>query len=96
MKQEMMKALYRSVPKQVEEIERICLERQAETAGDLFSIRVTEPYSSDWDECLAGSVEAIEDALPDSAVLSDTVFDVYEEASSSQDDILNWLLELGY
>ena len=25
---------------------------QEETDGDLFSIRVTEPYSSDWDECL--------------------------------------------
>lgn len=138
---------------------------QEETGGDLFSIRVTEPYSSDWDECLArandersgnvrpelmesvenigdydvvflgypnwwygapmallsfieendlsdkqiylfcshgtgglaGSVEDIEDALPDSAALSDNVFDVYEEdASSSQDDILNWLSELGY
>lgn len=138
---------------------------QEETGGDLFSIRVTEPYSSDWDECLArandersgnarpelmesvenigdydvvflgypnwwygapmallsfieendladkkiylfcshgtgglaGSVEDIEDALPDSVTLSDNVFDVYEEdASSSQDDILNWLSELGY
>ena len=26
---------------------------QEETGGDLFSIRVAEPYSSDWDECLA-------------------------------------------
>lgn len=26
---------------------------QEETGGDLFSIRVTEPYPSDWDECLA-------------------------------------------
>ena len=25
---------------------------QEETGGDLFSIRVTEPYPSDWDECL--------------------------------------------
>ena len=25
---------------------------QQETGGDLFSIRVTDPYSSDWDECL--------------------------------------------
>lgn len=25
---------------------------QDKTGGDLFSIRVTEPYSSDWDECL--------------------------------------------
>lgn len=138
---------------------------QEETGGDLFSIRVTEPYSSDWDECLArandersqnarpelvekvenignydvvflgypnwwygapmallsfieendlsdkqiylfcshgtgglaGSVGDIEDTMPDSAALSDNVFDVYEEdASSSQDDILNWLSELGY
>lgn len=138
---------------------------QEETGGDLFSIRVTEPYSSDWDECLArandersgnarpeltesvenigdydvvflgypnwwygapmallsfieendlsdkqiylfcshgtgglaGSVEDIEEALPDSVALSDNVFDVYEEdASSSQNDILSWLSELGY
>lgn len=26
---------------------------QEETGGELFSIRVTEPYSSDWDDCLA-------------------------------------------
>lgn len=26
---------------------------QEETGGDLFSIRVTEPYPSDWDTCLA-------------------------------------------
>lgn len=26
---------------------------QEQTGGDLFSIQVTEPYSSDWDECLA-------------------------------------------
>lgn len=25
---------------------------QEETGGDLFAIQVTEPYSSDWDECL--------------------------------------------
>lgn len=138
---------------------------QEETGGDLFSIRVTEPYSSDWDECLdrannersqnarprlaenvdnieeydvvflgypnwwygapmallsfieendlsgkqvylfcshgtgglAGSVEDIEGVLPDSATLSDNVFDVYEEdASESQSDILSWLSDLGY
>lgn len=46
---------------------------------------------------LAGSVEDIEEVLPDSAVLSDHVFDVYEEdVSTVQDDILNWLSELGY
>lgn len=26
---------------------------QEQTGGDLFSIRVAEPYSSDWDECLS-------------------------------------------
>ena len=26
---------------------------QEETGGDLFSIRVTDPYPSDWDDCLA-------------------------------------------
>ena len=46
---------------------------------------------------LAGSVEDIEGVLSDGATLSDNVFDVYEEgASSSKNDILNWLLELGY
>lgn len=138
---------------------------QEATDGDLFSIHVTEPYSSDWDECLAraneersqnarpeltetvenienydvvflgypnwwygapmallsfieendlsgkqvylfcshgtgglaGSVGDIEDVLPDSAFLSDSVFDVYEEdASGAQEDILDWLSELGY
>ena len=134
------------------------------TGGDLFSIQVTEPYSSDWDACLeranqeraedarpeltasveqlerydtvflgypnwwygvpmallsfleendlsdkqvylfcshgtgglASSVEQIDEALPDSTALSENVFDVYEEdASSSQQDILAWLEELG-
>lgn len=46
---------------------------------------------------LAGSVEDIESALPDSAVVSDDVFDVYEEdAYSAQHDILNWLSNLEY
>ena len=138
---------------------------QEETDGDLFSIQVTEPYSSDWDECLeranqersenarpaltatvdhiedfdvvflgypnwwygapmallsfieendlsdkqiylfcshgtgglAGSVEDIQAVLPESAVLSEQVFDVYEEdAAASQADIQSWLEELGY
>lgn len=30
---------------------------QDETGGDLFSIRVTDPYPSDWDECLARANE---------------------------------------
>ena len=136
---------------------------QEETGGDLFSIQVTEPYSSDWDECLdranqersqnarpeltetveniddyqvvflgypnwwygapmallsfieendlsnkqiylfcshgtgglAGSVEDIEGVLPDNVTLSDNIFDVYEEdASESQNDIVDWLSEL--
>ena len=135
------------------------------TGGALFSIQVTDPYSSDWDACLeranqeraedarpeltasveqlerydtvflgypnwwygvpmallsfleendlsdkqvylfcshgtgglASSVEQIDEALPDSTALSENVFDVYEEdASSSQQDILAWLEELGY
>lgn len=137
---------------------------QEETGGDLFPIRVTEPYSSDWDECLAranqergddarpalrenvsdleqydtvflgypnwwygvpmalltfleendlsgkkvylfcshgtgglaNSVELIREASPD-AELSDHIFDCNEEdASSSQDEIQNWINELGY
>lgn len=137
---------------------------QEKTGGDLFSIRVTEPYSSDWDECLAranqerredarpslmenvanleqydtvflgypnwwygvpmalltfleendlsdkrvylfcshgtgglaNSVELISQASPD-AEISDHIFDCDEEdASSSQNEIQNWINELGY
>ena len=146
-------------------VEQLATWVQEETGGDLFSIRVTEPYSSDWDECLdrannersqnarpelveavenigdyevvflgypnwwygapmavlsfieendlsgkqvflfcshgtgglAGSVEDIEEVLPEGVTLSDNVFDVYEEdAPSAQNDILSWLSELGY
>lgn len=46
---------------------------------------------------LAGSVEDIENVLPDNVSLSDNVFDVYEEdAADSQQDILDWLNELEY
>ena len=138
---------------------------QEQTGGDLFSIQVTDPYPSDWDECLAraneersrnarpaltetvesmsgydvvflgypnwwygapmallsfieqndfsgkqiylfcshgtgglaNSVDEIESALPESAVLSENVFDVYEEdAASSENDILGGLEEVGY
>lgn len=137
---------------------------QEETDGDLFSIRVTDPYPSDWDECLdranqergedarpeleervenlddydtvflgypnwwygvpmplltfleendlsgkqvylfcshgtgglANSVEIITEAAPD-AVISDNIFDCYEEdAASSREDIQNWVAETGY
>ena len=135
-----------------------------ETGGDLFSIRVTDPYPSDWDDCLAranqergdnarpelvenvenldqydtvflgypnwwygvpmalltfleqndlsgkqvylfcshgtgglaNSVELITEATPN-AVISDNIFDCYEEdASSSQGDIQSWVSGLGY
>lgn len=137
---------------------------QEATGGDLFSIRVTEPYPSDWDECLeranrergedarpalveqvenldqydtvflgypnwwygvpmallsfleendlsgkqiylfcshgtgglASSVDSISEAAPE-AMISDTVFDCYEEeASSSEEAIKNWVAEVGY
>lgn len=137
---------------------------QEETGGDLFSIRVTEPYPSDWDACLeranqergdnawpalqervenldqydtvflgypnwwygvpmallsfleendlsgkqvylfcshgtgglARSVEIITEAVP-GAVISNAIFDCYEEeASSSEEAIKNWVSELGY
>ena len=137
---------------------------QEETGGDLFSIRVTEPYPSDWDACLeraneergsgarpelqenvsnleqydtvflgypnwwygapmallsfleqndlsgkdvylfcshgtgglAGSVEQIVEAAPD-AVISDNIFDCYEEeAASSEDAIREWVNSLGF
>lgn len=137
---------------------------QEETGGDLFSIRVTDPYPSDWDECLARaneergdnvrpelienvenleqydtvflgypnwwygvpmallsfleqndlsgkdvylfcshgtgglarSVEQITETAPE-AVISDNVFDCYEEdAASSQEDIQIWVAGLGF
>lgn len=38
---------------------------QEATGGDLFSIRVTEPYPSDWDQCLArANQERGDDARP--------------------------------
>ena len=137
---------------------------QEETGGDLFPIRVDDPYPSGWDDCLARanqergdnarpeltgnvenldqsdtvflgypnwwygvpmalltfleqndlsgkqvylfcshgtgglarSVEIITEAAPD-AVISDNIFDCYEEqAASSQGDIQNWVAGLGY
>lgn len=137
---------------------------QEETGGDLFSIQVTDPYPSDWDECLeraneelsedarpeltanvenleqydtvflgypnwwygvpmallsflenhdlsgkevylfcshgtgglADSVDIITEAVPD-AVISDNIFDCYEEdASSSEEGVRQWIQELGY
>lgn len=144
-------------------VQQLALWVQEETSGDLFKIQVTEPYPSDWDECLdranreraddvhpqltsdvenlgeydtvflgypnwwygvpmalltfleqndltgkqvylfcshgtgglANSVNIITDAAP-GANISDNIFDCYEEdASSSQQDIQNWVNELG-
>lgn len=45
---------------------------------------------------LANSVELITEAAPD-AVISENIFDCYEEeASSSREEIQNWVTELGY
>ena len=137
---------------------------QEETGGDLFSIRVTDPYPGDWDACLeraneergagarpelqqtvenldqydtvflgypnwwygapmallsfleqndlsgkdvylfcshgtgglAGSVAQIAEAAPE-AVISDNIFDCYEEeAASSESEIRSWVSGLGY
>ena len=39
---------------------------QEETGGDLFSIRVTDPYPSDWDDCLErANEERGDDARPE-------------------------------
>ncbi len=145
-------------------VEELATWVQEETGSDMFSIQVTEPYSSDWDQCLeraneerseqarpqltqsienfddydvifigypnwwygvpmailtfleeydftskqvylfcshgtgglAESVEIIKNAIPD-AEISDNIFDCYEEeASSSKEDIQNWVKELGY
>ena len=39
---------------------------QEETGGDIFSIRVTDPYPSDWDECLErANEERGDDARPE-------------------------------
>ena len=41
---------------------------QEATGGDLFSIRVTDPYPSDWDECLSrANEERGDDARPELA-----------------------------
>lgn len=41
---------------------------QEKTGGDLFSIRVTDPYPSDWDDCLErANQELEEDARPELA-----------------------------
>ena len=82
---------------------------QEETGGARFPIQVTEPYSSDWDECLdranqerrddarpelEESVEIITEAAPD-AEISDNIFDCYEEdASSSREEIQSWVSEV--
>lgn len=47
---------------------------QQETGGDLFSIRVEEPYSADYDECLERAAnEKAENARP---VLVEKVLDM--------------------
>lgn len=137
---------------------------QEKTGGDLFSIRVTDPYPSDWDDCLArANEERGDDARPElaehvenmesydvvflgypnwwygvpmallsfledhdlsgkqvylfcshgtgglaqsveliteaalGAVISDNIFDCYEEdASSSREDIQEWVAGIGY
>lgn len=38
-------------------VQRLAVWVQEETGGDLFSIRVTDPYPSDWDDCLARANE---------------------------------------
>ena len=38
-------------------VQQLAVWVQEETGGDLFSIRVTDPYPSDWDECLARANE---------------------------------------
>ena len=41
---------------------------QEETGGDIFSIQVTDPYPSDWDECLErANQERGENARPELA-----------------------------
>lgn len=51
---------------------------QEATGGDLFSIRVTEPYPSDWDECLVrANSERGEDARPELAENLDSL-DAYD------------------
>lgn len=46
---------------------------------------------------LASSVRDIKAALPNNATISDNVFHVYQDdTSSAQNNVLNWLKELGY
>ena len=46
-------------------VQQLAVWVQKETGGDLFSIRVTEPYPSDWDACLERAhAERSDDARP--------------------------------
>ena len=52
---------------------------QEETGGDLFSIQVTDPYPSDWDDCLArANEERGADARPELKAGPETL-DGYDE-----------------
>ena len=57
---------------------------QEQVGGDLFSIRVTEPYSSDYDECLDRAAdEKAEGARPELAATVENIADydtVYRHA----------------
>lgn len=46
------------------------------TGGDIFSIKVTEPYSSDWDECLSrANEEKADDVRPELTALVENMSD---------------------
>ena len=48
------------------DVQRLAGWVQEETGGDLLSIRVTDPYPSDWDDCLArANQERGDDARPE-------------------------------
>lgn len=49
-------------------VQQLAMWVQEETGGDIFSIQVTDPYSSDWDECLErANQERGENARPELA-----------------------------
>lgn len=45
-------------------VQQLAMWVQEETGGDIFSIQVTDPYPSDWDECLERAIRSGE-KMPD-------------------------------
>lgn len=68
---------------------------QQEVGGDLFSIVVTEPYSSDYDECLDRAAdEKADNARPDDVTILDAIGVYRPDVDSSRSAIQEWIAGL--